>query len=78
MLQALAKRGRVLPEDAPAPTASPGSVLIKVVSSCIFFAGTELWSVAGSGKSLMRRALEQPAAVKRLLDEAHREEAGKD
>lgn len=72
MLQALARKGRVLPEDVPAPAVSPGSVLIKVVNSCIS-AGTELTSVASSGKSLIRRALEQPAALQNLIDKARNE-----
>ena len=41
MIQALIKKGRVLPEEVPAPVVSPGSVFIKVVNSCIS-AGTEL------------------------------------
>jgi len=69
MLQALAKKGRVLPADVPAPVVSTGSLLIKVVNSCIS-AGTELSTVSGSGKSLVRRVLDQPAAVARVLNMA--------
>lgn len=72
MLQALARKGRVLPVDVPAPVVSPGAVLIKVVRSCIS-AGTEMTTVSGSGKSLVRRALDQPASVARLLDMARTE-----
>ncbi len=67
MIQALIKKGRVLPEEVPAPVVSPGSVFIKVVNSCIS-AGTELLGVFGSGKSLIRRALEQPENVKKVLN----------
>lgn len=67
MIQALIKKGRVLPVEVPAPVVSPGSVLIKVVNSCIS-AGTELSGVYGSGKSLIRRALEQPENVKKVLN----------
>ncbi|MCK5644234.1 MAG: bi-domain-containing oxidoreductase, partial [Gammaproteobacteria bacterium] len=67
MIQALIKKGRVLPVEVPAPVVSPGSVLIKVVNSCIS-AGTELSGVSGSGKSLIRRALEQPENVKKVLN----------
>ena len=67
MIQALIKKGRVLPVEVPAPVVSPGSVLIKVVNSCIS-AGTELSGVSGSGRSLIRRALEQPENVKKVLN----------
>jgi len=67
MIQALIKKGRVLPVEVPAPVVSPGSVLIKVVNSCIS-AGTELSGVSGSGKSLIRRAIEQPENVKKVLN----------
>ncbi len=72
MLQALAKKGRVIPAEIPAPVVSPGSLLIKVVDSCIS-AGTEMTTVSGSGKSLVRRALDQPAAVGRLINMARSE-----
>lgn len=72
MLQALAKKGRVYPEEVPAPVVSSGGVLIKVVRSCIS-AGTEMTSVTASGKSLISRAMDQPVAVKRLLDMARSE-----
>lgn len=67
MIQALVKKGRVLPEEVPAPVVSSGSVLIKVVNSCIS-AGTELSSVTGSGKSLIKRALEQPENIRKALN----------
>lgn len=67
MYQALIKKGRVLPTEVPAPVVSPGGVLIKVVNSCIS-AGTEVSGVEGSGKSLIRRALEQPEKIKKALN----------
>ena len=67
MIQALIKKGQVLPVEVPAPLVSPGSVLIKVVNSCIS-AGTELSGVSGSGKSIIRRAMEQPENVKKALN----------
>jgi len=67
MIQAIVKKGRVLAEKVPAPVVSSGSVLIKVVNSCIS-AGTELSGVAGSGKSLIKRALEQPENVKKVIN----------
>jgi predicted dehydrogenase/threonine dehydrogenase-like Zn-dependent dehydrogenase len=67
MIQAIVKKGRVFPEKVPAPVVSSGSVLIKVVNSCIS-AGTELSGVTGSGKSLIKRALEQPENVKKVIN----------
>ena len=66
MFQALLKRGRVLPIEVPKPKVSPGSVLIKVVNSCIS-SGTEISSVRGSSKGLIRRALDQPGNVKKAF-----------
>ena len=67
MIQALIKKGCVLPVEVPAPMVSDGAVLIKVVNSCIS-AGTELSGVTGSGKSLIKRAVEQPENVKKVLN----------
>lgn len=67
MRQAIVKKGKVYCEETPAPVVSPGNVLIKVVNSCIS-AGTEMSGVGASGKSLIRKALEQPEKIKRLLD----------
>lgn len=46
MIQAMIKNGKVIPEEIPAPNASEGCVLIKVVNSCIS-AGTELAGLGG-------------------------------
>ncbi len=67
MKQAIVKKGKVFPVDVPAPLVSKGCLLIKVVSSCIS-AGTEISGVQGSGKSLIKRALEQPQNVKKVID----------
>ena len=67
MLQAIVKKGKVLAEQIPAPSVSKGCVLIKVVNSCIS-AGTEISGVSNSGKSLIRRALEQPENVKKVIN----------
>ncbi|KIM06099.1 MAG: oxidoreductase [Sulfurovum sp. AS07-7] len=67
MIQAIIKKGKVLGEQIPAPNVSKGSLLIKVVNSCIS-AGTEISGVSNSGKSLIKRALEQPENVKKVLN----------
>jgi predicted dehydrogenase/threonine dehydrogenase-like Zn-dependent dehydrogenase len=72
MKQALIKKGRVLPENVPAPRVSDGAILIKVMNSCVS-AGTELTSVQGSGRSLIRRAVDQPENIKKLFNMARSE-----
>ena len=69
MLQAIIKKGVVLAEEVPAPMVSDSSVLIQVSASCIS-AGTEMSGVINSGKPLIKRALEQPAQVKKVLNMA--------
>lgn len=60
VLQAVVKKGKVLAESVPSPNVTEGSLLIKVVNSCIS-AGTEMSNVSETGKSLIKRALDQPA-----------------
>lgn len=67
MLQAVVKKGKVIAERVPSPVVSKGSVLIKVVSSCIS-AGTEMSNVSETGKPLIKRAMEQPAEVMKALN----------
>lgn len=69
MIQAIIKKGKVLGEETPSPNVSEGSLLIKVVNSCIS-AGTEMSGVTNSGKSLIKRALEQPAQVAKVVNMA--------
>ena len=76
MRQVLIRRGRAVVEDVPAPLVSEGGVLIKVVNSCIS-AGTELSSLKSSDKSLIRRALEQPDQVGKVLNMARSEGVAK-
>lgn len=67
VLQAVVKKGKVLAESVPSPNVSEGSLLIKVVNSCIS-AGTEMSNVSETGKSLIKRALDQPAEVRNALN----------
>jgi predicted dehydrogenase/threonine dehydrogenase-like Zn-dependent dehydrogenase len=67
MKQAVVKKGRVIPQNVPAPNVSKGSVLIKVHYSCIS-AGTEMTSVNTTKKSLVKRAIDSPDEVKEVLD----------
>jgi len=65
MLQAIIKKGKVFAEDVPRPNVSQGSVLIKVVYSCIS-AGTEVASIhTGKRMSLIRKAMKQPEKIEK-------------
>ncbi len=66
MIQAILRKGRVTGEQVPLPLVSEGAALIKVLYSCIS-AGTETASLQASNQSLIRRALEQPENVKKVL-----------
>ncbi|NLT52454.1 MAG: Gfo/Idh/MocA family oxidoreductase [Ignavibacteria bacterium] len=67
MIQAIVKKGKVIGEEVPAPNVSENSLLIKVVNSCIS-PGTEMSGVAASGKSLIKKAMDQPEKIKKALD----------
>jgi len=69
MIQAILRKGRVIGENVPLPSVSEGAALIKVLHSCISV-GTETASVQASNKSLIKRALEQPENVKKVLQMA--------
>lgn len=72
MKQALVKKGLVIGEEVPAPVVSEGSVLIKVVNSCIS-AGTEMSGILSSGTPLIKRILKQPEKVAKTLNLARSE-----
>jgi predicted dehydrogenase/threonine dehydrogenase-like Zn-dependent dehydrogenase len=67
MKQAVIKKGIVIPIDVPKVQGQSGFVLIKVYNSCVS-AGTEMKAVNNSGKSLIRRAIENPDLVKKAKD----------
>ena len=69
MLQALVNKGKIIVDNVPTPEASKGCLLIKTVCSCIS-AGTEMDTVKNSGTPLIKRALQQPDNVKKVLDTA--------
>ncbi len=72
MRQVLIRRGQVTVENVPAPLVGRGHVLVEVAYSLIS-AGTEISSVESSGKSLVKRALEQPDKVKQVLEHLRRQ-----
>jgi predicted dehydrogenase/threonine dehydrogenase-like Zn-dependent dehydrogenase len=67
MIQAIIKKGKVFGENMPLPLISERSALVKVMYSCIS-AGTEMSVIQTSGKLLIKKAMEQPENVKRVLE----------
>ena len=66
------KSGTVIVTDVPAPAARPGFVLVRTAASLIS-AGTERMTVEAGQKSLLGRAVEQPALVKQVIQKARSE-----
>ena len=66
MKQVLVRRGKITIENVPAPLVGKGNVLVEVAYSLISI-GTEVESVKRSGESLIRKAIEHPEQVKRLV-----------
>jgi predicted dehydrogenase/threonine dehydrogenase-like Zn-dependent dehydrogenase len=67
--QVLVKKGQILVEEMPVPVVSDNGVLVKVIYSCIS-AGTEMTSVSESGKSSIKKAMEQPEKIKKAFNMA--------
>jgi len=67
-----AKTGNVAVTEVPTPVARPGFVLVRTAASLIS-AGTERVAVETGQKSLIGRAIEQPALVKKVIDKARNE-----
>jgi len=63
----LLKHGKITVDEVPAPLVSKGHVLVEVAYSLISV-GTEISGVKASEKSLIRKALEQPEKVQKVLD----------
>lgn len=66
MRQVTVKKGNVLVEEVPAPVAGDNTLIIQVINSCIS-AGTELSGISHSGKSMLKRAIEQPEKVNKAI-----------
>ncbi len=66
MKQVLVHQGQIIIEDIPAPLLEEGFLLVEVAYS-LLSAGTELGNVQTSGKSLLKRAAEQPDQVKKII-----------
>lgn len=72
MRQVLIQRGQVTVENIPAPMVEDGHILVEVAYSVIS-TGTEVSSVENSGKSLLKRALEQPDRISKVIDHLRRQ-----
>src|SRR5256885_10603014 len=66
------KTGAVTVTDVPVPVARPGFVLVRTAASLIS-AGTERTAVEAGQKSLIGRAMDQPALVKKVIERATQE-----
>jgi polar amino acid transport system substrate-binding protein len=66
------KTGEVSVSDVPVPSIRRGFVLVRTAASLIS-AGTERLTVEAGQKSLISRAVEQPALVKQVLQKARHE-----
>lgn len=66
------KTGEVAVTDVPVPAVRRGFVLVRTAASLIS-AGTERLTVEAGQKSLMSRAIEQPALVKQVIQKARTE-----
>lgn len=67
MKQILIKHGQAIVSDIPAPVVSDNGVLVKALYSCVS-AGTEMMGITESGKSIVKKALEQPDKIKKALN----------
>jgi predicted dehydrogenase/threonine dehydrogenase-like Zn-dependent dehydrogenase len=67
MKQAFINKGTVTVRDTPLPSLKPGYVKIKLIYSTISV-GTEMSTVKGTGKSILKRALDDPKKALQVLD----------
>lgn len=69
MRQVVLRQGQAVIEDVPVPVVEPGSLLVRVRSSCISV-GTEMSGVRQGSTPLWRRAMRRPGAVVKVLEMA--------
>src|SRR4030042_3989934 len=67
MKQVFNKKGEIIVSEIPAPIAGDDEILVQVYYSCIS-SGTEISVLKSRGKSLIRKALEKPQNIKKVLD----------
>jgi predicted dehydrogenase/threonine dehydrogenase-like Zn-dependent dehydrogenase len=67
MKQVFNKRGEIKVEDVPAPIAGDNEILVQVYYSCIS-SGTELSVLKSGGKSLLKKVIDKPQNIKKVLE----------
>ncbi len=67
MKQVFNKKGEIIVGEVPAPIAGDDEILVQVYYSCIS-SGTEISVLKSQGKSLIKKALEKPQNIKKVLD----------
>jgi predicted dehydrogenase/threonine dehydrogenase-like Zn-dependent dehydrogenase len=67
MKQVFNKKGEIIVGEVPAPIAGDDEILVQVYYSCIS-SGTEISVLKSQGKSLLKKALEKPQNIKKVLD----------
>jgi predicted dehydrogenase/threonine dehydrogenase-like Zn-dependent dehydrogenase len=67
MKQVFNKKGEIMVGEVPAPIAGDDEILVQVYYSCIS-SGTEISVLKSQGKSLLKKALEKPQNIKKVLD----------
>ncbi len=67
MKQVFNKRGEIKVEEVPAPIAGNNEILVQVYYSCIS-SGTELSVLKSGGKSLLKKVIEKPQNIKKVLE----------
>lgn len=72
MKQVMISGGAVTVQDVPAPILESGKLLIQLDHSCISI-GTEISGIKSTGRSLIKRVMQQPQNVKKVLDLARTE-----
>ncbi|MBN2073209.1 MAG: zinc-binding alcohol dehydrogenase, partial [Actinobacteria bacterium] len=67
MKQVFIKKGQVTVGNVPAPLVSDDEMLVQVHYSCIS-AGTELFKIKASGRPLLKKIIDQPQNIAKVLD----------
>ena len=67
MKQVFIKKGNAILGKVPAPIVNDDEVLVQVGYSCIS-TGTEMAGIEASGKPLLRKALDKPIYIKKILE----------
>ncbi|MCL4415496.1 MAG: bi-domain-containing oxidoreductase [Actinobacteria bacterium] len=67
MKQVFNKKGEIVVEEVPSPTISDDEVLVQVYYSCIS-SGTEISVLKNQGKSLVKKVLDKPQNVQKVLE----------